>query len=392
MRQVTVLKDTTSIVFAKPEVWPNPSPSLNDVQNMINSALERQAKSTYELMCMLIEEQDGKKLDTTSANHSSFTCAVNFAQTNLHTSGPLAGGTSMPNLSVQPMNHFHSRTTIEGSTLNLGMPQQTTASMYGQGYMHTAPSFTIPNPSSTPYTSGFNGQAYPNPSNNFQASYTTVAYTDPILLPGSSLGFLPNHAYQTPPRFNAYGQPKTGGFGYETLPQFPFRPHSVDVTSSRATTEPSVDPNNLTNQLATILRESFGIEPKDRRHVYQKPYPDYYDQLPYPRGYKVPEFSKFSGDDGKTILEHVGQFLTCWGKNSAFAPILRLKNEAGFTWGADQQRAFENIKRYLSSSPVMKAPTVGTPFWLYIAAEDIMIGAILTQVTEGKEHIITYLS
>jgi hypothetical protein len=67
-----------------------------------------------------------------------------------------------------------------------------------------------------------------------------------------------------------------------------------------------VDPNCLTNQLATILRESFGIEPKDRGHIYQKPYPNYYDQVPYPRGYRVSEFSKFSEDDGKTTLEHVG--------------------------------------------------------------------------------------
>jgi hypothetical protein len=44
-QQGTVLKDTTPIIFIKPEVTPevrpNPSPSLNDVQNMINSALER---------------------------------------------------------------------------------------------------------------------------------------------------------------------------------------------------------------------------------------------------------------------------------------------------------------------------------------------------------------
>jgi hypothetical protein len=40
--------------------------------------------------------------------------------------------------------------------------------------------------------------------------------------------------------------------------------------------------------------------------VYQKSYPDYYDQLPYPRGYRVPMFSMFSGEDGKTTLEHVG--------------------------------------------------------------------------------------
>jgi hypothetical protein len=63
-RQGIVLNDTTSIVFNKPEVVPevrpNPSPSLNDVQVMINSALERQVKSTDELLRRLIEEQDGK--------------------------------------------------------------------------------------------------------------------------------------------------------------------------------------------------------------------------------------------------------------------------------------------------------------------------------------------
>jgi hypothetical protein len=69
-----------------------------------------------------------------------------------------------------------------------------------------------------------------------------------------------------------------------------------------------------------------------------------------------------------------------------------LKNEAKFTWGVDQQRTFEDIKRYLSSPSVMKAPMTRIPFWLYIAAEDAVVGVVLTQVTEGKEHIITYLS
>jgi hypothetical protein len=217
------------------------------------------------------------------------------------------------------------------------MPQRTMTNMYGQGYTHTAPSFTIPNPSSTPYTFGFNGRAYPNPSNNFQAPYTTIAYTDPIPLPDNLLGFLPNHAYQTPPRFNAYGQPEAGSFGYETPPQFPFRSQPVDMMPDRATTELGVDPNNLTNQLATILHKSFGIEPKGRGRVYQKPYPDYYNQLLYLRGYRVPEFSKFSGDDGKTTLEHVGQFILQCGEASAnYALKLRMfllsLSGIAFTW------------------------------------------------------------
>jgi hypothetical protein len=40
----------------------------------------------------------------------------------------------------------------------------------------------------------------------------------------------------------------------------------------------------------------------------------------------------------------------------------------------------------------MKAPMARTLFRLYITVEDSMIGVVLMQVTEGKEHIITYLS
>jgi hypothetical protein len=195
----------------------------------------------------LVEERDGKKIDTTSVKPSFSTCAISFTQTNPYTSGASAGGTSMPNPSAQPMNHFHSRTTIEGSAPTFGVPQQTTASMFGQGYTQTIPNLSMPNFTSTPYTPRGNGQAYAHTSNNHQAPYTTVAYTNPIPLPGSSLGFLPNHAYQNAPQFNAYGQPEAGGFGYETPPQFPFRPQPIDMMPARAMAKPGADPNNLTN-------------------------------------------------------------------------------------------------------------------------------------------------
>jgi hypothetical protein len=117
------------------------------------------------------------------------------------------------------------------------MLQQTTASMFGQEYTHTVPSFSMPNPGLAPYTSRYNDPTDPNPNCNYQSPYTTVAYIDPIPLPGNSLGFLPNHAYQNMPHFNAYGHPEAGGFGYETPWQFPFRPQPIDMMPARATTE-----------------------------------------------------------------------------------------------------------------------------------------------------------
>jgi hypothetical protein len=134
-RHGTVFKDTTLIIFNKseviPKVWPDSSPSHNDIQSMINSVLERQAKSTDELLRRLIEERDGKKLDATSVSPSSSTCAVSFTQINPHTCGPSTGNTSMSNPSVQQKNHFHNQTTIEDSTPTFRVWQQTSASMYG---------------------------------------------------------------------------------------------------------------------------------------------------------------------------------------------------------------------------------------------------------------------
>jgi hypothetical protein len=93
-------------------------------------------------------------------------------------------------------------------------------------------------------------------------------------------------------------------------------PQPIDMMLARATTELGTNPNYLTNQLATILCQPFSIEPKGRGCVYQKPYPNYYDQLPYPRCYRVPEFAKFSAEDGEITLEHVGQFILQCGEAS----------------------------------------------------------------------------
>jgi hypothetical protein len=75
-----------------------------------------------------------------------------------------------------------------------------------------------------------------------------------------------------------------------------------------------------------------------------------------------------------------------------FTPILHLKNDVEFIWGAEQQAAFEKIKEYLSTPPVLKVPQSRVSFQLYVAAENDVIIAVLTQEAKGKEYIITYES
>jgi hypothetical protein len=49
---------------------------------------------------------------------------------------------------------------------------------------------------------------------------------------------------------------------------------------------------NVREQVARTLRE-FGLELKGRARTYQKPYPKFFDTVPYPRGFRVPDFVKF---------------------------------------------------------------------------------------------------
>jgi hypothetical protein len=65
---------------------------------------------------------------------------------------------------------------------------------------------------------------------------------------------------------------------------------------------------NVRDHVARTLRE-FGLEPKGRARTYQKLYPEFFDVVAYPRGFRVPDFIKFTGEDSKTTYEHIRQFL-----------------------------------------------------------------------------------
>ena len=66
---------------------------------------------------------------------------------------------------------------------------------------------------------------------------------------------------------------------------------------------------NLREEMTKMLREKFGVE-LPRSRIYQKSYPEHFDAISCPPGYKIPEFTKFDGEGKKTTWEHVSQYLT----------------------------------------------------------------------------------
>jgi hypothetical protein len=113
--------------------------------------------------------------------------------------------------------------------------------------------------------------------------------------------------------------------------------------------------------------------------------------------------------DGTAMVGHLPVATECYGpllqrrivvvfisnlasKIYSFLPLVRLKHENKFIWGEEQREAFDKIKRYLTLPPMLKPPRIGKGFKLYVAAEDHVIGAMLTQEDKGKEFRVAYLS
>jgi hypothetical protein len=80
------------------------------------------------------------------------------------------------------------------------------------------------------------------------------------------------------------------------------------------------------------------------------------------------------------------------GRVESLLPLVRLKHEEEFAWGTEQQEAFEKIKDYLVSPPMLQAPKVGNPFKMYIAAQEQVIGAVLLQEEDGNEFPVASVS
>jgi hypothetical protein len=72
------------------------------------------------------------------------------------------------------------------------------------------------------------------------------------------------------------------------------------------------------------------------------------------------------------------------GRVESLFPLVQLKHEEEFTWVAEQQEAFEKIKQYLMSPPVLRAPKVEKPFKMYIAVQERVIGAVLLQEEDAR--------
>ena len=61
-----------------------------------------------------------------------------------------------------------------------------------------------------------------------------------------------------------------------------------------------------------------------------------------------------------------------------------------FKWATECQEAFETLKHRLMSPPVLAYPIPGEEFVLDTDASGFTVGAVLSQVQQGKERVLAY--
>ena len=83
----------------------------------------------------------------------------------------------------------------------------------------------------------------------------------------------------------------------------------LDSTPTAPATDFSETLNRFKEELSKSLEESLGVQIKLSRTTYRKPYPSHFDFTKAPDGWRVSDFNKFSGDDGKSTMEHISMFL-----------------------------------------------------------------------------------
>jgi hypothetical protein len=86
------------------------------------------------------------------------------------------------------------------------------------------------------------------------------------------------------------------------------RPPGAPFIQNQYRIKPKAD--NLANKIVGIMKEQFGLKPKEQSYIYQHTYPEWFDKVPLPPQYRVPNFTKFSNSENVSTIEHMSCFLT----------------------------------------------------------------------------------
>ncbi|XP_042472461.1 uncharacterized protein LOC122055144 [Zingiber officinale] len=77
-------------------------------------------------------------------------------------------------------------------------------------------------------------------------------------------------------------------------------------------------------------------------------------------------------------------------RSLSFFKILRRATK--FQWDSECDQAFEELKQYLSSLPILAKPTFEEPLWIYLSSTEYAIGSALVKQEGGEQQLVYFLS
>ena len=74
-------------------------------------------------------------------------------------------------------------------------------------------------------------------------------------------------------------------------------------------------------------------------------------------------------------------------------PLTQLtQKNAGWSWGVREEEAFQALRHSLMTAPILGYPDPTSPYFLDTDASAVGVGAVLSQIQEGKERVVAYYS
>jgi hypothetical protein len=143
---------------------------------------------------------------------------------------------------------------------------------------------------------------------------------------GSS-GVPPNSTYRIAPasnrlQKNMFGDGYSKFMDYGAIDAFPNLGYCATAGMATGPTRRLGDQDAnidlIVQKMADVLQNQFGLKPKNQGQVYTPSFPEWYNRVALPHRVKAPvDFTKFSGQDDTSTVEHIARYLMQLGEASA---------------------------------------------------------------------------
>ena len=69
-----------------------------------------------------------------------------------------------------------------------------------------------------------------------------------------------------------------------------------------------------------------------------------------------------------------------------------LKKWKGFQWTEECKEAFQDLKRYMRSPPILSDPKLEEELYMYLAVSDQVVSIVLLKTRDGAQWLVYYIS